>query len=106
MATYEELYEIATGDGHDIGPLTSKMTAAISIAANAVFVENVNIPEHVSRLEWARKVAAHPQGAARDMLWTLLSLNKASTVAQILDATDAQVQANVDSVVTLFAQPE
>ena len=98
MATYLELRQAA-----EDGPLLIKIQVACIISANVISKEAVDVPLHTQRLKWAAQAYSDPVGTARMMVWAVLAENRAFTQAQILAASDATIQLNVDNSVNLFA---
>ena len=99
MATYDELL-IANGDT----ALGKKVLVASVVAATAIMTEDAGVTTHANRLKWAKEVFSDPAQAGVRMMWPVLAQNKAATLAQILAADDATVQAKVDVAVNVFAQ--
>lgn len=98
MATYAELFGIATND-----TLRNKVAVAIIVAADTIRTEAAGTTNHANRLLWAHRALQDPSGMAKRGLWAVLAANKGATVANIEGATDAAIQANVDAVVDVFA---
>jgi hypothetical protein len=98
MASYQELLEASSDP-----TLTAKLRVAVVIAAETVRTELPATANHVNRLTWAANVFANPDGEARRMMWAVLAQNKAASLAAILGASDATVQAAVDAAVDVFA---
>lgn len=98
MATYAELITASTN-----AALKDKIRVAVVVAAETVRTENGATANHANRLLWAKRVFNRPLDAAEDMLWAVLAQNKNATFANIIGATDAQVQTNVDAAVDVFA---
>lgn len=98
MATYSELFSIRSE-----ADLLEKVTVAVVIAAESIRTDATPPANQAARLVWASQVFADPGKEARRMLWALLAANESATLANILGATDAAIQANVDVAVDLFA---
>ncbi len=98
MATYLELFQ-ATLDSD----LQDKMLAAVEIAAIAIHDEVDTTANHANRLIWARQALDSPQGKSRAMLRAVIAINESATLAQILSASDIDIQTNVNNTVDLFA---
>ncbi len=98
MATYAELLQASDNSG-----LHDKMRVAVIIAAQTVWSEVDTTPNHANRLIWAKAVFAAPDAEAKRMLWSVLAQNSTLTLAQILNASDADVQAAVNNTINLFA---
>ncbi|PTR17491.1 hypothetical protein C8R31_101655 [Nitrosospira sp. Nsp2] len=99
MATYDELL---TANGNQA--LLNKVRVAVVVAATAIMTESDQTTNHANRLKWAKEVFANPALAATQMMWPVLAQNKAFTLAQLIAADDATVQAKVDLAVNVFAQ--
>lgn len=98
MATYAELLQAS-----DNSVLHDKMRVAVIIAAQTVWTEAGTTPNHANRLIWAKAVFASPETEARRMLWSVLAQNSTLTLAQILGASDSDVQTAVNNTIDLFA---
>lgn len=98
MASYTELHETQSNNA-----LQNKVRVACVIAADTIRSEDVGIGNHANRLLWAAAVLTNPASEAKRMMWALLAANKDTDVAQIVDATDAQIQTAVDAAIILFA---
>lgn len=99
MATYNELLTANEDPG-----LNKKVMVAVVVAATTIMAEDVGVANHPNRFIWAKTVFADPTDAGKRMMWPVLAQNKAATLAQILAADDATVQAKVDAAVNVFAQ--
>ena len=100
MATYDELLTIATTGSVFI----SRLQVAAAIAANKIRTELDTVPNHANRLKWAKATFQNSSGAARDLIWPVLTANQGATAAAILSASDATIQTAVDAVVDTLAQ--
>ena len=100
MATYSELYDIATNNN---GSLLNRITTACVIAAEAIRVESGATTNHANRLLWAKFVLQQPRMQAEKMIWAILAQNASATVAQINAATDATIQTAVGNAVDVLA---
>jgi len=101
MATYLELYSVQTND-----ILRNKIRVAVIIAAETVRTEDSGTANHANRALWAAGVFENPSPEADRMRWAVLAANKDNETAEILGATDAQIQTAVDAAVDLFATGE
>ena len=97
MATYAELLTASEND-----TLKNKVRVACVISAEKVRTELATVTNHAARVVWAKAVYASPGETAQRMLWAVLAQNQASTLAQIIGATDAQVQTAADAAVDVF----
>ena len=97
MATYAELLTIANTGSVFI----AQVKVASQIAAGNI-ITTVPTPS-ANNIAWARAAFADPEAAMRSLIWPVLYSNKAFTSAQILGATDAQVQTAVDAAVAVLA---
>jgi len=98
MATYAELLLAAQN-----GDLTDKILVACFISADTIRQESGATANHANRLLWAKSVFENPERERDRMKWAVLAENKALTFAQIINATDTQVQTAVDQAVDIFA---
>lgn len=98
MATYQEIHEL-----HSDGPLTDRIETAIIKAAYVISSEVPSTTNHINRLVWAKQALSNPAGEAKKFLRAVLAANSDATIAAIQGAGDTAIQANVDSVVNLFA---
>jgi len=94
MATYAELIQ-ASGDS----ALQAKVQVACVVAADAI---RAKASPTAGERAWASMVFLDPTHAMREVLWSVLAQNKGATLAQIVDATDGQVQTAVDAAVPLL----
>jgi hypothetical protein len=94
MATYAELVD-ASGDSG----LLLKVRVATVIAADVI---RANAGATAPQKTWAKSVFDNPESGQRAVLWSVLAQNKSATLAQIIGATDAQVQTAVDLAVPLL----
>ncbi len=99
MASYEELVQAA----REGSALQDRITAAVAIAAVAINTEDAGTENHANRMLWAKGALESPRAIMKAMLPAVIASNKAASYAAILNATDAQVQANVDALVDMFA---
>ena len=90
MATYAELYDLRSDSD-----LQDKIAVACVIAAEAKLSGTPSAAEAT----WAKSVLASPGGTANSVINAVLAANKGIAAATILAASDASIQANVDSVV-------
>ena len=97
MATYDELFALGVHTG-----LRNRVTVAIEVAAEMIRTESP--PANAAqRKAWAKDALSNPGAKAREMLFAVLAARKLNTVAQIIDASDSDIQANVDAAIDLFA---
>jgi hypothetical protein len=96
MATYAELYELTNDRA-----LLDKVMIAVAIACETIRAEDPATTDHDKRVAWAKRAITNVDGVSRNMMWVLLAQNQAFTVAQISGASDATIQAAVDSIVGL-----
>jgi hypothetical protein len=100
MATYFELLQASENPN-----LNNRIRVAVFIAAEAIRIEAATTPNHSARLVWSKLVFENPDREAQRMKWAVIAQNKDSTLTQITDATDAQVQTAVNAAVDVFAVP-
>ena len=99
MAAYTELLDIAT---QDIG-LRLRIKVACIVACDVIRSEPDSTPNHENRVRWARATLANPDTATGYMVLAVLAQNRAASVVQIKNATDAEVQTAVNAAVDLLA---
>lgn len=99
MATYAEIYDIATTNS----ALRNKITVACLVAADTIRAENPATANHANRLIWAKRALEHPEEVGAEMTPAVLAQNASATVAAITGATDAAIQTAVNNAVDLFA---
>lgn len=90
MATLLELRDMF-GDSD----LSKRVESATIIAANNLLSGTPTADQQ----KWAAHVFERPSGEGRKALMAVLAANSSATVAQINNATDTQVQNNVNQVV-------
>jgi len=90
MATYVELRALFSLDA-----LRERVEVATLIAASDLLAGTPTVAEQ----QWAAAVFFDPRNEGRRAFFAVLAANKAATVAAITGASDAAIQANVDSVV-------
>lgn len=90
MATYLELRNLFND-----GDLKNKVITATVVAAKELLGGTPTANDRA----WASSVLANPKGESSKALMTVLAENKALDVSAIQGATDAGIQAQVDSVV-------
>lgn len=92
MATYLELFQLASDSD-----LQDKVAVALMAAAESILSQSPTAA--ADRVAWAGSVVEWPAGAARTTLRLVLAANRGLTVEGIRGASDAAIQANVDSLV-------
>lgn len=97
MATYDECLQAIEDSG-----LRRKVRVACAVAADTIRAEGTGVTNHTARLAWAKLVFANPEAQTPAMLWAVVIQNRASTFAQIVGATDAQVQTAVNAAVDVL----
>ena len=90
MATYIELRNVIDDD-----TLRNRTDVAVVVAANNLLTGTPTTEE----VKWAANVLGNPRSEGAKALRSVIAANKDATVEQITGATDAQLQANVDTVV-------
>jgi len=98
MATYSELHGLFGKSN-----LRYQIEVACLIAAETIRNELDTVPNHDNRLIWAKRAFTSPRAVASEMLMALLAANKDVTVANIIGASDEQIQTKVDAAVDIFA---
>jgi len=104
MATNAELNAIGTESVAGAQELRESVRTSCFIAAQIIVSgDDTGTPwdatNHTQRLKWADRMLSNPDGVSREVFWIVLAANKAATQAQILAATDATVQSNVNESV-------
>lgn len=97
MASYTELHELNTNVA-----LLNRVMIAVAMLAEVIRAESPGTVNHSARVAWAKSALANVDGTARSLMWVLLAQNAAFTKEQIEAATDAAIQAAVDSAVGLM----
>lgn len=95
MATLIELNALLG----DRGALFDKVRAAILIAAEGI---RANASATAAQKAWARRAFTGPDGDAVAAYNAVLAANNTATVAQLQNATDAQVQTAVGNVLGIL----
>lgn len=95
MATYAELHALQ-GNNSSVVPLYDKIQVALIIRANAL--AKLANPTAAQKA-FASAALANPSSYQQTVLNYILADYQAANVTQILNASDAQVQAAVDSAV-------
>ena len=98
MAAYEELFSL----WHE-SELKNLVTVAVVVAAEEIWGEDEATPNHANRLIWAKATLESPTSVASAMFRLVLAANKDATKEAILGASDASIQAAIDSAVDMFA---
>lgn len=98
MATYLEI----DGLGSNTDLLAKVKTAAL-VRADAYRADGAST---INQKRWAIAAMARPETEARKILPLLLVQNRALTLAQITNATDAAIQSAVDLVVPMIVAVE
>lgn len=94
MATLAELNGIAS-DAR-FSSFIGKVRVALLIKADGIFGEATPSAE---RLAFAQSVLQSPGSVADPFVWGVIAANNVATLDQILDATDAAIQTNVNAYV-------
>lgn len=92
MATYSELAGIAQNAGFPA--LRDKVM--VSCVVKAVALMELSTPS-AAQIAWAKMAIDSPAAAADGVIWYVIGANESATLAQILSASDAAVQANVNA---------
>ena len=98
MASYTELYTILSDR-----TLKNKVLIAVIVAADTVRGEDAGTTNHADRLIWANAAFSAPHVEAEKAMMALLAANNTATLSNIISATDAAIQANVDSVIDVLS---
>lgn len=110
MATNAELFAILSFTVAGSTELLQRVGVATLITAYTIASGNDNDAPfdqtagmHEKRMIWASQVFQHPRGLATSVLPAVVAANAGATQAQILNATDSAIQANVDAIADVFA---
>ena len=98
MATLAELWTLMENPA-----LKEKVAAACVIEAGVIQNELVSVDNHANRVKWAKKVFENPTQAGDDLLKAVISENNDATIANLTNATDAQIKTAVSNAVDIFA---
>ncbi len=90
MATFTDLYDLISNDG-----LRNRVRVATRNAAQDLLD---GVPT-ADQIDWAAEVFSNPKSESKKAFESILATNQTATVANILAATDAAIQTNVDAVV-------
>jgi len=90
MATYTELYDLRNDS-----EFRNKVAVAVVIAAE----EKLSGTPTTAEAQWAVNAISNPGEVAKQVINLVLAANNSATPTQILEATDAAIQTNVDAVV-------
>lgn len=94
MATYTDLADIQENASY--GALVQKIRVAAVIKAVALLDAATPTSAEVA---WALSALDSPASAAESVSWYVIGANNSATVAQIVGASDAAVQTNVNAAV-------
>ena len=94
MATYLELSNI--GDEPGYSDFYERLRVAVVVKATTIM--ELATPT-ASELSWALSAITSPSTTATDLHWYVVASARASSLAQIVAASDAAVQAAVDAAV-------
>lgn len=97
MATYQELFDRYNSDA-----LYNRMVIGIAVVADVIRLEPPATQNHAARVLWAKTAMANPRDEARRLALAVLAQNRSATVSQIDLATDATLQASINSAVDLL----
>lgn len=102
MATLEELGTLHARGTNESEDLVNRIKGAILIAAEGIRVEAPSVTNHAARLAWAKGAFIDPRRSADELWGAILGANGGFTIAQILAASDAAIQAAVNDAVEAF----
>lgn len=97
MALYVDLVNLAKDD-----VLLNRVAFSIGVWAETLRAAGTA----TDKQKWLMKRSVEgggPRATAEDAIWLLLAANKSNTVTQIKDASDAQIQADVDNAMEVLA---
>ena len=96
--TLHQLFDLRTSSS-----LRNRVAAACWKAAQAVFNEDPQAPNHTNRLAWARRVL-EDDGEGAEVLRVFRALLTSTAIQAAGEAaTDADIQSAVDGLVNVFA---
>lgn len=98
MATYTEL-RTAFGDTD----FRNRIEVGMTDAAYQVIAEDDATPNHANRLKHAFRVLENTAVEAERMAKAILTKNKAFTIQQIIGATDASIETQIEALWNEFA---
>ena len=93
MASYNELFDLRRASSSNSAFLRNRIGVAATVKAQALMVGAAPTSDAI---KWAASVLADPLLMAELIYNYLLADNQAATVAQILAATDAAIQTQVN----------
>ena len=96
MATLLELSSLATEDPAKWEQLIKKVESATGIKAVALAASATPTD---TQIQWVKDYLANPRGQADAIVNYVVAANDTATTTQILDASDATIQTNVDTAV-------
>lgn len=94
MASYEELYQIAAEDS------ATRYKVRVACVDHAVAILADKGSYSAEEIAWAGQTLDTPEATAGSVLNAVLVLNKAATAAQIRQASDVAILANVVTVIS------
>jgi hypothetical protein len=94
MASYEDIRAIWGNVSNDA--LKAKVEVAVVVNAEVIMSDAQATTE---QLKWASSVLSSPRSEAEKALMVVIVDSKSADIAQIQSASDATVQAKVDSIV-------
>jgi len=101
MATFVEIYDVATNPDHI---LRKQFAVAIHQCAQDVFAENPATENHANRIAWARRVTNHPTGPVNEAeRWIWKVMEAAGPGTDPLAIADAQVKNVTEQIVDHMA---
>jgi len=104
LTTYTSIFDAATNSTNN---LRKQIVVAVKKASIDIRTEDAGTANHEQRLQWSRNVNLTDDGPkkwAEKMVWRVLEDNTVrAAIVAATDATDAQVQAAVDAIITEFA---
>ena len=94
---YADIYAAATDPDHVI---RKQITVAVQHAAADIVAESESVPDHASRLTWARRARLDPVSVVDQVIWR--ALEEAGPV-DLTSVSDNNVQQVVSAIVNDFA---
>jgi hypothetical protein len=97
MASYDEIYNLSTGDVL----LNRAVVAVLKISDYIITTEGAGVTNHANRLIWAKAALQDPKTKAKQMQWAVLS--NGDVQSQGVSVSDATIQYIIEVKLDLFA---
>ena len=101
MATLDDIYTIATGSNPTSPSLLfKKVMGGVVSVAREIYDEDPSVPEHGTRIFWAKTALAGPESMAGTMIWRVVTDHAGLPAAQINALDDTAVLNSIRNAVT------